>query len=56
MTALGVVLTVVVLVAIAVFILAFEKRRAQQIERDLREPGTTGHDAAPPPADDGLEN
>jgi hypothetical protein len=32
----GVVLTVLVLVAVAVFILLFERRRAEEIERDLR--------------------
>lgn len=36
MDAFGVVLTVVVLFAVAVFILAFERRRAREIERDLR--------------------
>jgi hypothetical protein len=35
--ALGVVLTVAVLVAVAVFILVFERRRAKEIEEDLRE-------------------
>jgi hypothetical protein len=35
-SAFGVVLTVVVLVGIAVFILVFERRRAKEIERDLR--------------------
>lgn len=32
---LGVVLTVAVLIGIAVLILAFERRRAEEIERDL---------------------
>jgi Mg2+/citrate symporter len=32
----GAVLTVVVLLAVAVFILVFERRRAKQIEHDLR--------------------
>ena len=35
-SAFGVVLTVAVLVGIAVFILVFERRRAKEIERDLR--------------------
>jgi hypothetical protein len=35
--ALGMVLTIVVLVAVAVFILLFERSRARQIEDDLRE-------------------
>jgi hypothetical protein len=35
--AFGLVLTVVVLLAVAVLILLFEKRRAQGIERDLGE-------------------
>jgi hypothetical protein len=34
---LGVVLTVAVLVAVAVFILLFERQRANEIEKDLRE-------------------
>jgi len=34
---LGVVLTVAVLVAVAVFILVFERRRAKEIEKDLRQ-------------------
>lgn len=37
MDVFGVVLTVAVLVAVAVFILAFERRRAREIERDLRD-------------------
>ena len=37
MSALGVVLTVVVLLAVAVFILVFERRRAREIERDLKD-------------------
>lgn len=37
MDAFGVVLTVVVLVGVAVFILAFERRRVREIERDLRD-------------------
>jgi hypothetical protein len=36
MGAFGVVLTVVVMLALAVFILLFERRRAKEIERDLR--------------------
>jgi hypothetical protein len=32
----GVVLTVVVLVGVAIFILVFERKRARQIEHDLR--------------------
>ena len=36
MGAFGVVLTVVVMVGVAVFILLFERRRAKQIEHDLR--------------------
>ena len=36
MEAFGVVVTVVVLFAVAVFILLFERRRAEQIEHDLR--------------------
>jgi hypothetical protein len=35
--AFGVVLTVVVLVGVAVFILLFERRRAVRIERDLKD-------------------
>jgi hypothetical protein len=42
--ALGVVLTVVVLVAVAVFILLFERRRAEEIEHDLRRPRDGGSD------------
>jgi len=38
-SALGVVLTVVVMLAVAVFILIFERRRAREIERDLRDSG-----------------
>jgi hypothetical protein len=37
MGALSVVLTVVVLLAVAVFILLFERSRAREIEDDLRE-------------------
>ncbi len=33
----GVVVTVAVLVGVAIFILVFERRRATQIERDLRD-------------------
>jgi len=33
----GVVLTVAVLVGVAIFILAFERKRARQIEHDLRD-------------------
>jgi hypothetical protein len=33
----GVVLTVVVLVGVAIFILVFERKRARQIEHDLRD-------------------
>jgi hypothetical protein len=36
MGALSVVLTVVVLIAVAVFILLFERKRARQIEHDLK--------------------
>ncbi len=36
MDAFGVVLTVIVLVGVAVFILLFERKRATRIERDLR--------------------
>jgi hypothetical protein len=36
MGAFGVILTVVVMVAVAVFILLFERSRAKQIESDLR--------------------
>lgn len=36
MDSFGMVLTIVVLVGVAVFILLFEKKRAKQIERDLR--------------------
>ena len=45
----GVVLTVLVLVAVAVFILLFERRRAQEIERDLR----NAHDPPSGVADEG---
>lgn len=37
MSLFGVVLTVAVLVGVAVFILAFERKRAKEIERDLRQ-------------------
>ncbi|HEX5087790.1 MAG TPA: hypothetical protein VFV89_08275 [Nocardioides sp.] len=37
MTAFSVVLIVVVFAAVAVFILLFERRRARQIEQDLRD-------------------
>jgi hypothetical protein len=37
MTLLGVVLTVVVLLAVAAAILVFERPRARRIERDLRD-------------------
>jgi hypothetical protein len=37
MTAFSVGLMVVVFAAVAVFILLFERRRARQIERDLRD-------------------
>ena len=36
MDAFGVVLTVMVLIAVAAFILLFERKRARQIEHDLR--------------------
>lgn len=36
MEAFGLVLTIVVLIAVAVFILLFERRRARQVEHDLR--------------------
>lgn len=36
MDAFGVVLTIVVLLCVALFILLFEGRRARRIERDLR--------------------
>jgi hypothetical protein len=36
-SAWGVVLTVAVLVAVAVFILLFERKRAKEIEEDLRQ-------------------
>lgn len=45
----GLVLTIVVMVAIAVFILLFEKRRAREIESDLRRP-TRGEGERPPDA------
>ena len=48
MDALGVVLTAIVLVGIAVFILLFEKKRAQRIERDLHEMAEHDHRDAPP--------
>lgn len=37
MDAFGLVVTVVVMLAVAAFILLFERKRARQIERDLRE-------------------
>ena len=37
MTLYSVILTVVVLLAVAVLILIFERRRAREIERDTRE-------------------
>ena len=37
MDVFGLVLTVVVLVGVAVFILLFERQRASRIERDLRD-------------------
>jgi preprotein translocase subunit SecA len=47
----GVVLTGVVLVGVAVFIMMFEKKRARQIQHDLRgranEQGDVGHDRGP---------
>jgi hypothetical protein len=47
----GVVLTGVVLVGVAAFILTFEKKRARQIEHDLpdraNEQGDVGHDRGP---------
>ena len=47
MTALSVVLVVVVSVAVAVFILLFERRRARQIEHDLREQYDAEHRRPP---------
>jgi hypothetical protein len=51
--ALGVVLTVAVLVAVAVFVLVFERRRAKEIEKDLRDGlGEPPHGPkGPPPRD-----
>ncbi len=50
MDAFGVVLTVAVLVAVAVFILLFERRRAKEIEKDLRpDVGESREDPRPPP-------
>jgi hypothetical protein len=37
MDTFGVVVTVIVMLAVAGYILLFERRRARQIERDLRE-------------------
>ncbi len=37
MNAFGLVLTIVVLVGVAIFILLFERKRATRIERDLRD-------------------
>ena len=45
--AFGVVLTIVVLVGVALFILLFEGRRATRIERDLRGMSGDEHDGAP---------
>jgi len=45
---LSVVLTIVVLLAVAVFILAFERRRAREIQRDLREQRGGPDDGSPP--------
>ena len=42
MNALTVVLTVVVLVAVAAFVLLFEAKRARRIERDLRDQAGQG--------------
>ena len=43
---LGLVATIVVMVGIAVFILLFERKRAREIESDLRRPP---EDTGPPP-------
>jgi hypothetical protein len=49
-SALGVVLTIAVLVAVAVFILLFERQRADEIEKDLREGlGQPPDQPEPPP-------
>lgn len=45
MTTLQVVMTVVVLLAIAVAILLFERRRAEEIKRDLTEQARRRRDA-----------
>jgi hypothetical protein len=45
---LSVVLTVAVLVAVAVLILLFERRRAREIESDLRDQARSRADERPP--------
>lgn len=44
----GLVLTIVVLIAVAVLILLVEKKRAKGIERDLREMARRPDDRRPP--------
>ncbi len=55
---LGLVVTIVVMVGIAVFILLFERKRARQIESDLRHPpedpgSRQARPPSPPDAHDG---
>jgi len=44
----GLIVTIVVLVAVAVFILLFERKRARQIEHDLHEMGEQQPQRRPP--------
>ena len=45
----GLIVTIVVLVAVAVFILLFERKRARQIEHDLHEMGEQQRPQRRPP-------
>jgi len=51
MTTFSVVLTIAVLLAVAVFILLYERQRAEEIGRDLAAPPTTPEKASPEVAD-----